>query len=80
MTYTILIVAENRPGVLYRITGLFTKRKINIEHMTAFETKKQGVSQISITAEIDDQVVDTLTKQIDKVVEVLHVKYHGVHR
>lgn len=80
MTYTFTIVAENKPGVLYRMTGLLTKRKINIEHLNAFETKKPGISQISFTAEIEARVVDTLAKQINKIVEVLDVKYHQAHR
>ncbi len=80
MTYTITIVAENQPGILYRITGLLTKRKINIENLNAFETKKHGISQIVLTAEIDEKSIDTITKQINRIVEVLHVRYHGVHR
>jgi acetolactate synthase I/III small subunit len=80
MTYTINIVAENKPGVLYRVTGMLTKRHINIEHLNAFETKKQGRSQIFITADVDPQVMDTLAKQINKIIEVLDVRYHAAHR
>lgn len=76
MTYTINIVAENKPGVLYRVTGLLTKRHINIEHLNAFETKKHGMSQIFITADVDPQVMDTLAKQINKIIEVQKVTYY----
>lgn len=80
MIYTINIVTENKPGVLHRITGLLTKRKINIENLTAYETKKPGVSQISITANINERVIDTLVKQINKIVEIMDIKYHIAHR
>ena len=80
MAYTINIVAENKPGVLYRITGLLTKRKINIEHLNAFETKKNGVSQIFLTVDVNPHSVDTLVKQINKIVEVLDVRYHLTQR
>jgi len=80
MIYTINIVAENKPGVLYRITGLLTKRKINIEHLNAFETKKNGVSQIYLTVDVNPTIIDTLVKQINKIVEVLVIRYHTEHR
>lgn len=76
MTYSINIVSENKPGVLYRITGLLTKRKINIEHLNAFETKKPGISQIFLTIDVDPKIIDTLVKQINKIIEVLHIRYH----
>ena len=80
MIYTINIVAENKPGVLYRLTGLLTRRKINIENLSAYETKKPGISQITVTADIGPEVVDTLVKQIDKIVEILNIRYHAAHR
>jgi acetolactate synthase-1/3 small subunit len=78
--YTINIVTENKPGVLYRVAGLLTKRKINIENLNAYETKKTGVSQITITADINPAVVDTLVKQMDRIVEIMHITYHVAHR
>ena len=80
MIYTVNIVTENKPGVLYRITGLLTKRKINIENLNAYETKKPGISQIIFTADIDSKVIETLVKQIHKIIEVINVKFHEAHR
>lgn len=79
MTYTINIIVENKPGVLYRITGLFTRRKINIENINAFETKKHGITQITLNADIDPKIVDTFVKQINKIIEVINIKYHQTH-
>lgn len=80
MIYTINIVAENKPGVLYRITGLLNKRKINIENLNAYETKKAGISQITLTADINPETIETLVKQLDKIVEVINIRYHVSHR
>jgi len=80
MIYTINIVAENKPGVLYRLTGLLTRRKINIENLSAYETKKPGISQITVTADINPEVVDTVVKQMDRIVEIVNIKYHVAHR
>lgn len=78
--YTINIVSENKPGVLYRIIGILTKRKINIENLNAYETKKTGISQITVTADIHPTTVDAIVKQIDKIVEVERITYHKAHR
>ncbi|KKP67621.1 MAG: putative acetolactate synthase small subunit [Candidatus Roizmanbacteria bacterium GW2011_GWA2_35_19] len=78
MKYTVDIVTENKPGVLYRIAGLLTKRKINIERINAYTVKNNGISKIFFTAEIEDRIVDTLVKQIYKIIEVIEIKYHKV--
>jgi len=78
MKYTVDIVTENKPGVLYRITGLLTKRKINIERINAFAVKGNGISNIYFTADIEERIVDTVVKQINKIIEVIEIKYHKV--
>jgi len=78
MKYTVDIVAENKPGVLYRIAGLLTKRKINIERINAYAVKGNGISNIFFTAEIEERVAETVTRQIDRIIEVIEVKYHKV--
>lgn len=76
MLYTIDIKTENKPGVLYRLAGLFIKRKINIKRINAYEIKKSGFSMIFLTADIDEKIIETLVKQINKIIEVREVKYH----
>ncbi len=78
MLYTVDIVTENRPGVLYRIAGLLTKRKINIERINAYAVKGKGISKIFFTADVEKKVMETLAKQIYKVIEVADIKYHEV--
>lgn len=76
MKYTVDIIVENKPGVLYRITGLLTKRKINIERINAYVVAGQNISKIFFTAEIDGKIVSTVVKQINRIIEVLEINYH----
>lgn len=79
MMYTVDIKVENKPGVLYRIAGLLAKRKINIERINVYTVKKTGYSMIFFTADIDPSLIDTIIKQIDRVIEVVEIKYHKAH-
>lgn len=76
MRYTVDIVVENKPGVLYRIAGLLAKRKINIERINVYAVKGDGISKMFFTADIEDRVVDTIVKQINKIIEVIEINYH----
>ncbi len=76
MIYTVDIKVENKSGVLYRITGLLAKRKINIERINVYVIKNTGFSNIFFTADIDDRIISTIVKQIDKIIEVVKISYH----
>ena len=78
MLYTVDIIVENKPGVLYRIAGLLAKRKINIERINVYAVKGNGISKMFFTADIEDKIVDTVVKQINKVIEVIEIDYHKV--
>ncbi len=69
--HTIIIDTENTPGVLYRITNLFLKRKINIESLTVSETEKKGISHFIITINETRETVEKVMKQLDRIIEVL---------
>jgi acetolactate synthase-1/3 small subunit len=73
--YTISVFAENSPGVLQRLTTLFTKRKLNIESITASETEQKGISRFTIIIKVVEDLVDTLVKQIRRIVEVHEAFY-----
>lgn len=68
--YTIIILTENHPGVLYRIAGVFVRRKINIEKLVVFETKKKGISRFRIQADMDETTVGRIIALVSKIVEV----------
>jgi acetolactate synthase I/III small subunit len=67
--YTFSIFTENFPGLLLRVTTVFTKRKINIESISASHSEVKGIHRYTISAkttrELADSVVDQLEKQVD---------------
>lgn len=70
---TISIFTENNPGVLHRITVIFTRRKINIESLTVSETETKGISRFTICSHGDDETIAKLVKQIARIVEVRNI-------
>lgn len=70
-TFTLTAITENSPGVLHRITDLFTRRKINIDSLSVSETEKKGVSRFTIVVKTEKELVEKVVKQIKRVVEVL---------
>ncbi len=68
--YTITIESENKPGVLYRVAGIFVRRKINVESLTVFETKMKGLSKFTIIANITRYNANRILESIRKIVEV----------
>lgn len=72
-TYTICAFTENSPGVLQRITVLFTRRKINIESLTVSETETKGISRFTIVISSQRELVEKIAKQIARIIEVVDV-------
>jgi acetolactate synthase-1/3 small subunit len=68
--YTLSIFSENSPGVLHRVVTLFTRRKINIESLTVSETEQHSISRFTIVARLDEQLVETVVRQLRRIVEV----------
>lgn len=71
--YTVIVFSENKPGLLYRVAGLFLKRKINIESLTVSETETKGISRFTIVVKTDAITIEKVVKQLYRVVEVLKV-------
>jgi acetolactate synthase-1/3 small subunit len=75
-TYTIIIFTENKPGVLYRISDVFLKRKINIESLTVSEIETSGMSRFTVVVKGDKLAIEKIVKQLYKIVEVIKVVEH----
>lgn len=74
MRRIITLTVNNRPGVLNRITNLFSKRNYNIESITVGHTEIEGVSRITCVVNVDnDSIIEQITKQLNKQVDVLKV-------
>lgn len=67
--YTITAFTENSPGVLHRITVLFTRRKINIESLTVSETETKGISRFTISVRTTKDLASKIVKQIHRIIE-----------
>ncbi|WP_196141189.1 acetolactate synthase small subunit [Aliikangiella sp. G2MR2-5] len=67
------ILLENEPGALSRIVGLFSQRAFNIESLTVAPTDDKSLSRITIVTSGDHQIIEQITKQVNKLVDVLKV-------
>ncbi|OED30928.1 acetolactate synthase small subunit [Methanosphaera sp. WGK6] len=72
--HTISILVEDKPGVLQRVSGLFTRRNFNIDNITVGKTSNPSISRITIRTTGNEQVVEQITKQLNKLIEVLKVR------
>ncbi|MBD3329139.1 acetolactate synthase small subunit [Candidatus Dojkabacteria bacterium] len=71
---TLLLFAENKPGVLNKIFGLIRKKMYNVESITAYPTETKGISRITINFSGSEKTdITQIMRQIEKVVEVTKV-------
>jgi acetolactate synthase-1/3 small subunit len=73
MKHTISVVVENKPGVLQRVAGLFSRRGFNIESLAVGTTERPDISRMTIVVEGDEQTLEQITKQLYKQIDVLKV-------
>lgn len=70
---TFLVWTDNSPGVLLRLTTLFTRRKINVESLTVSATEEEGISRFTIVITTDPIIAATIGRQIERMIEVRRV-------
>ena len=68
------ILVDNTAGVLSRVAGLFSRRGYNIDSLTFGVTADPRYSRMTVLCSGDDQVLDQITKQLNKLVDVRHIK------
>jgi acetolactate synthase I/III small subunit len=73
MRHTISVLVENEFGVLARVAGLFSGRGFNIESLSVAETLDPTVSRLTLVTRGDDQVIEQIEKQLNKLVNVIRV-------
>ncbi len=71
--HTIAVLVENRPGVLARVSGLFSRRGFNIHSLAVGPTEVDDVSRMTIVVDAADQPLEQVTKQLNKLVHVLKI-------
>ncbi|WP_392542675.1 acetolactate synthase small subunit [Oryzobacter telluris] len=71
--HTLSVLVENKPGVLARIAALFSRRGFNIESLAVGETEYPDISRMTVVVDVEDLPLEQVTKQLNKLVEVLKV-------
>jgi acetolactate synthase-1/3 small subunit len=73
MKHTISVLVENKFGVLARVAGLFSGRGYNIEALSVAPTIDPTVSRMTIISNGDDKIMEQITKQLNKLIDVIKV-------
>jgi acetolactate synthase-1/3 small subunit len=73
MRHIISILIENEAGALSRVSGLFSARAFNIESLTVAPTEDASLSRMTIVSTGSDEVIEQITKQLNKLIDVIKV-------
>src|SRR3989339_604584 len=73
MKHTISVLLLNKPGVLSRVTGLFSGRGFNIESLSVAQTLEAEVSCLTLVTSGEDSIIEQITKQLHKLIDVIKV-------
>jgi len=73
MRHTISVLVENKFGVLARVSGMFSGRGFNIDSLAVGETEYPEISRMTVVVDVEDLPLEQVTKQLNKLVEVLKV-------
>jgi acetolactate synthase-1/3 small subunit len=76
MKHTISVLVNNRPGVLARAAGLFARRGFNIDSLAVSTTQDSDLSRMTIVVEGPDEVLEQISKQLYKLMDVIKVLDH----
>jgi acetolactate synthase-1/3 small subunit len=79
MRHTISVLLQNKPGVLSRVTGLFSGRGFNIESLSVAQTLEKEVSCLTLVTTGDNAIIEQITKQLHKLIDVIKVTDMSEH-
>ena len=71
--HTLSVLVENKPGVLARIASMFSRRGYNIDSLAVGPTEHEEISRMTIVVSLDELPLEQVTKQLNKLVEVLKI-------
>ena len=74
MRHTMAVLVKDHPGVLARVASLFTRRGFNIESLAVGHTEETDISRMTIVVKGDERVLEQMTKQLNKLIDVIRVK------
>lgn len=71
--HTLSVLVEDKPGVLVRVAGLFSRRAFNIESLAVGPTEYPDVSRMTIVVNCDERPLEQVTKQLNKLINVIKI-------
>jgi len=71
--HTLSVLVENKPGVLTRVSALFARRSFNITSLAVGPTENPLVSRITVVVDVESQPLEQVTKQLNKLINVLKI-------
>ena len=74
MKYTLSVLVENQPGVLSKVSGLFSRRGFNIDSLAVGVTEDPSISRMTIVVNGDEYILEQVEKQLNKAIPVIKVK------
>jgi acetolactate synthase-1/3 small subunit len=73
--YSLALFSRNKAGILNRITAVFSRIKLNIDSLNVSETESKGVFRYSVKVKTTEKIIQRVTKQIEKQVDVIKAVY-----
>ena len=70
---TLSVLVENKPGVRTRVTALFSRRADNLSSLAVGPTEHPEISRITVVVDVDQRRLEQITKQLNKLVNVLKI-------
>ena len=71
--HTLSVLVENKPGVLARVSSLFSRRGFNIHSLAVGPTEHPDVSRMTVVVDVDELPLEQVTKQLNKLISVLKI-------
>src|ERR687884_818933 len=71
--HTLSVLVENKPGVLARVAGLFSRRGFNIDSLAVGTTEHEDISRMTIVVNVEELPLEQVTKQLNKLVNVIKI-------
>ena len=78
--HTLSVLVENKPGVLARIASLFSRRSFNIDSLAVGPTEHPEISRMTIVVNVEGTPLEQVTKQLNKLVEVIKIVELDTHQ
>jgi acetolactate synthase-1/3 small subunit len=73
MAHVLSLLVEDKPGLLTRVAGLFSRRGFNIQSLAVGPTELDGLSRITVVVDVEDLPLEQVTKQLNKLVNVIKI-------